>query len=287
MRLISDIRDMQTFSKQRRNEGKTLGFVPTMGALHAGHVALIEAAAGENDIVIASVFVNPTQFGPDEDYESYPRDLTRDQELAAGAGTDVLFVPDVESMYPDGYATYVTVEGITERLCGARRPGHFRGVTTVVTKLLNITKPHRAYFGQKDYQQLRVIRRMVEDMNMDVVIEMVSTRREQDGLAISSRNAYLNEEERRSAPVLYRALSAARRAIECGETDADKLRDLMKSTIASDPLARIDYLSVSDPDTLEELDSVQGKALLAGAIWIGKARLIDNILIGQGDESLP
>jgi pantoate--beta-alanine ligase len=256
-----------------------LGLVPTMGYLHRGHMALVERARRENESVAASIFVNPTQFGPNEDFNRYPRDLPRDLGMLESAGVDLVFVPPVEEMYPPGYSTYIEVEAITQPLEGAVRPGHFRGVATVVFKLLNIAGAERAYFGQKDAQQTVVVRRMVRDLNIPTEIVVVPTVREADGLAMSSRNAYLDQKERAAAPVLYRALGSALEAWRSGERDALALRERMRSVLAAEPLARVVYVSVADPLTLEELGQVPGEALVSLAVRIGRTRLIDNMLL--------
>jgi pantoate--beta-alanine ligase len=236
-------------------------------------------ARQECDLVVVSLFVNPIQFGPQEDFHSYPRDEKRDAEMAKEEGVDVLFIPSVSEIYPEGYSTYVEVQKLTEGLCGKFRPGHFRGVTTVVLKLFNIVNPHKAYFGEKDYQQLKVIEKMVKDLNMDVEIVPCPTVREAGGLAMSSRNSYLSEEERKAAAVIYRALLEAKRLYESGERDANKLESRVKEILMSEKLVRkIDYVEVVHPETLEELEMVgEDGAVLAVAVWIGKARLIDNI----------
>lgn len=257
----------------------TVGLVPTMGYLHEGHLSLIRRARQECDHVVVSIFVNPTQFGPKEDLARYPRDIDRDLKLIE-AYTDVVWMPTAEIMYPQGYQTWVEVEEMTRPLEGAMRPGHFRGVTTVVAKLFNAVQPHKAYFGQKDAQQAAVIRQMVRDLNFPLEIVICPTTREPDGLALSSRNVYLDPEQRKAATVLYRALSAARDAYEGGERDAETLRQIMRDVLASEPLAQMQYVSCADYDTLVELDEVNGKALLSMAVFIGKTRLIDNFVIG-------
>jgi pantoate--beta-alanine ligase len=257
----------------------SVGLVPTMGYLHAGHVSLVERARRENEHVVTSLFVNPTQFGPQEDLARYPRDLDRDRALLSAAGCDLLFAPTVADMYPHGTETTVDVGSVAQPLEGERRPGHFRGVATVVLKLLHIVQPTRAYFGQKDAQQLGVIRRMVRDLNVPVEIVGCPTVREPDGLALSSRNSYLDPEDRRAAPVLNRALQAARTAWEAGERRADALRDAMARVLAAEPRARVDYVSVADPLTFRELDVLEGPALLSMAVFVGRARLIDNLVL--------
>lgn len=265
----------------RRALPGTWGFVPTMGYLHDGHLSLVRRARAENDHVAVSIFVNPTQFGPHEDYNRYPRDLERDLQLLTPLGVDLVFAPPVEEMYPPGFQTWVVVEEVSRPLEGAARPGHFRGVATVVTKLFNIIQPDRAYFGQKDAQQAVVIRRMVQDLNIPVEIVVCPTVREPDGLAMSSRNTYLGPEERRAATVLFRALQAAKARYEEGERDAERLRAVMREVIQAEPLARLDYVSVADPETLQELSRVEDRALLSLAVYIGKTRLIDNILLPE------
>lgn len=258
-----------------------LGLVPTMGYLHEGHLSLARRAREECDSVVASIFVNPTQFGPTEDLSKYPRDLDRDLSLLEAAGVDLVWTPDNETIYPPGFSTWVEVEGLTKPLEGAARPGHFRGVTTVVAKLFNAVQPQAAYFGQKDAQQAAVVRKMTRDLNFPVEIVVCPTVREADGLAMSSRNSYLSPEERKSAVVLFRALTAAREAFERGERDAESLRKVMSETLASEPRARTQYVSCADYDTLEELGTVTGKALLSMAVFIGKTRLIDNFVVGS------
>lgn len=266
--------------RDERRAGKSIGLVPTMGYLHEGHLSLIRRARAECDFVVVSIFVNPLQFGPHEDYNVYPRDLKRDTALAAEAGADVIFHPTPEEMYPEGFQTHVEVEKLSQGLCGAFRPGHFRGVATVVTKLFNIVSPDKAYFGEKDAQQLAVIRRMVRDLNLDIEIVPMPIVRESDGLALSSRNTYLSPEERRAATVLYRALLYGRDLIAAGERDGLRVRDAVRRTLESEPLvSRIDYVAVVDPDTLEEKTTLSGSVMLAVAAYIGKVRLIDNIKV--------
>ncbi|GAB4449466.1 MAG: pantoate--beta-alanine ligase [Anaerolineales bacterium] len=258
----------------------TVGFVPTMGYLHEGHLSLIRRAREECRRVVVSIFVNPTQFGPNEDLARYPRDLERDLSLIEPLGVDLVWTPTAEEMYPKGYQTWVEVEAVTRRLEGAMRPGHFRGVTTVVAKLFNVVQPHKAYFGQKDAQQAAVIRRMTMDLNFPIEIVVCPTVRETDGLAMSSRNVYLNPEQRKAATVLFRALSAAKELYEAGERNAEKLRERMKEVLAAEPLAEVQYVSCADYDTLEELSEITGKALLSMAVFVGKTRLIDNFVLG-------
>jgi pantoate--beta-alanine ligase len=256
-----------------------VGLVPTMGYLHEGHLSLIRRARQECDHVAVSIFVNPTQFGPREDLSKYPRDLDRDLSLLEPLGVDLVWMPTAEIMYPPGYQTWVEVESITRPLEGTMRPGHFRGVTTVVAKLFNGIQPHKAYFGQKDAQQAAVIRQMTRDLNFPIEIVVCPIVREPDGLAMSSRNVYLDPEQRKAAAVLSRSLRAAKEAYEHGERDAEKLRQIMKDVLASEPLAQMQYLSCADYDTLEELENVNGKALLSMAVFMGKTRLIDNLIL--------
>ena len=257
-----------------------VGFVPTMGYLHEGHLSLARRAKEECASVVASIFVNPTQFGPGEDLSKYPRDLARDLRLLESVGVDLVWTPTLEVMYPSGFQTWVTVDGLTKGLEGAMRPGHFRGVTTVVAKLFNAVQPHKAYFGQKDAQQAAVIRQMTKDLDFPIEIVVCPTVREADGLAMSSRNAYLNPEERKAATVLFRALGAAKAAYENGERRAETLRRIMTETINVEPLATLQYISCAEYDTLQELETVAGKALLSMAVFVGKTRLIDNFVIG-------
>lgn len=260
-------------------DGK-LGLVPTMGYLHEGHLSLVSRAKAECKSVAVSIFVNPTQFGPNEDLSRYPRDLERDLHLLEDAGVDLVWTPATEDMYPSGYQTWVEVGQMTLPLEGAQRPGHFRGVTTVVSKLFNAVGPAKAYFGQKDAQQAAVIRQMTRDLNFPVEIVVCPIVREPDGLALSSRNVYLSPEERKSATVLYRALTAAKDAYEKGERQAANLRQVMQDTLASEPLARMQYVSCVDYDTLQELEAVTGRTLLSMAVFMGKTRLIDNFVLG-------
>jgi pantoate--beta-alanine ligase len=256
-----------------------VGLVPTMGYLHEGHLSLVRRAREECDHVLVSIFVNPTQFGPKEDLSKYPRDLDRDLSLLEPLGVDLVWMPTSEIMYPPAYQTWVEVEGITRPLEGAMRPGHFRGVTTVVAKLFNAVQPQRAYFGQKDAQQAAVIRQMTRDLNFPIEIVVCPIVREPDGLAMSSRNVYLGSAQREAATVLYRSLCAAKAAYESGERDAEKLRGKMKEVLGGEPLADVQYVSCADYDTLEELETVTGKALLSMAVFLGKTRLIDNFVL--------
>jgi pantoate--beta-alanine ligase len=276
MKIVTTLPELHT---SRRTLPGPIGFVPTMGFLHAGHISLVQAAKSECTSVIASIFVNPTQFGPNEDLAKYPRDLPRDLALLEAAGVDLVWTPTVEVMYPSGFQTWVAVDGLTHRLEGEVRPGHFRGVTTVVAKLFNAVCPDKAYFGQKDAQQAAVIRRMTLDLDFPIEIVVCPTLREADGLAMSSRNVYLNSAERQAATVLFRALSAAKAAFDSGQHGAESLRALVRATVANEPLAKLQYVSCADYDTLEELEIVRRKALLSMAVIVGKTRLIDNFVI--------
>ena len=275
MRTVTPLSDLRS---TRLSLDGTVGLVPTMGYLHEGHLSLIRRAREECDQVLVSIFVNPTQFGPKEDLAKYPRDLERDSKLIEPY-TDLLWTPTTEMMYPPGYQTWVEVEAMTQPLEGAMRPGHFRGVTTVVAKLFNAIQPHKAYFGQKDAQQAAVIRQMVRDLNFPIEVIVCPIVREPDGLAMSSRNVYLDSEQRKAATVLYRSLSAAKEAYENGENNADQLRQIMKDILASEPLAQMQYVSCADYETLEELEVVNRKALLSMAVYFGKTRLIDNFVL--------
>jgi pantoate--beta-alanine ligase len=277
MQVVTDLLDLRAAVA---GLPRPLGFVPTMGYLHTGHASLVERARAECASVAVSIFVNPTQFGPHEDLARYPRDLPRDLALLEAAGAGLVWTPTPEVIYPPGFQTWVTVEELTTRLEGELRPGHFRGVTTVVAKLFNAVGPQRAYFGQKDAQQAAVIRRMVRDLNFPLELVVCPTVREPDGLAMSSRNTYLDPRERAAATVLFRALSAARSAYERGERNAEALRQVMRATVNTEPVARLQYVSCSDYDTLEELEQVSGKTLLSMAVFLGKTRLIDNFVIG-------
>ena len=278
MQTVTTLADLR---RVRTSLSGSLGLVPTMGSLHRGHLSLVEKARAENDHVAVSVFVNPTQFGPGEDLSRYPRDLDRDLALLAPLGVSIVWAPPPEEVYPPGFQTWVTVDEVSAPLEGKHRPGHFKGVATVVAKLFNAFTPDRAYFGQKDAQQVAVLRRMVRDLNFPLELRVGPTVREPDGLALSSRNVYLSTEERQAAAVLNRALSAAQHAFAEGTTDADLLRAVMSSTLAAEPLAREEYVSVADPETLAELEQVEPArgALLSLAVRIGKTRLIDNCLV--------
>ena len=276
MQVVKTIPEIRALRQQLKG---TVGFVPTMGYLHKGHLALVKSAKVENSAVIVSIYVNPAQFGPREDFGAYPRDLKRDLELLQGEGVDIVFVPSDDEMYPPEFRSWVDVEKVTERLEGASRPGHFRGVATVVAKLFNIVQPSRAYFGQKDVQQVTVIKRMAADLNMGIEIVVVPTVRESDGLAMSSRNIYLSPKERQAATILFKALILARQSGQSGEKDAEKIRRQMTALIQKEPLAQIDYVSIADAGTLEELSLLDRPAVASLAVRIGKTRLIDNMLL--------
>jgi pantoate--beta-alanine ligase len=275
-------RMMSLARKLRREENRTIGLVPTMGALHEGHLSLIHEARALCDIVVVSIFVNPTQFGPHEDFESYPRDLTADAETLVEYNVDYVFAPTREEIYPPGFSSYVNVEGLSNALEGAARPGHFRGVATVVAILLNAVRPNFAFFGQKDAQQSIIIKQMVRDLAFDTEIVVLPIVREESGLAMSSRNAYLDKQQHEAAAVLHLALNQARAAYEEGEDNASRLIELVRSTIENQPLARIDYVSINDAETLQKLDKLdQRPALLSLAVFFGKTRLIDNIVLKE------
>jgi pantoate--beta-alanine ligase len=279
MQVAKTIAEVRASVAQARSAGKTVGFVPTMGALHAGHASLIDAAAKRCDFVVVSIFVNPTQFGPSEDLDRYPRPFEKDLEICEKHRVDVVFAPATEEMYLQKNLTWVTVDKLTDRLCGASRPGHFRGVATVCTKLFNIIGPDAAFFGQKDAQQALVIQRAVADLNMPLEIVVCPTVREPDGLAMSSRNQYLSPQERKDATQIYRSLKLCRELIEAGERRADVLHDRMRERLAQVPSMSVEYVCVADAETLNELDRVRGRVLVAIAVRMPSARLIDNILV--------
>ena len=276
---------MKQVARQARAEGRSTGFVPTMGALHAGHLSLVRTALAESQPVIASIFVNPTQFGPSEDFQKYPRTFEADSRKLEDAGVVYLFAPDAAEIYPPGFRTWVDVEGLSERLEGKARRGHFRGVTTVVLKLLEIVQPRKAFFGRKDAQQARIIRQMARDLHLDSEIVVCPIVREPDGLAMSSRNAYLNTEERRAATILFRALDGARASISRGERDALRLTAAMREALRSEPLADPDYVELVDAETLEQVTRLRGVCLALLAVRIGPVRLIDNLLIEEHEAA--
>lgn len=276
MEVFHTINDLKRQIKTWKKENYRIALVPTMGFLHAGHESLIKAAAKENDKVVVSIFVNPIQFGPNEDYSTYPRDMEKDIDTCREAGADCIFAPEPKEMYGEGSYTFVNVEKLTEGLCGAKRPGHFRGVCTVVSKLFNIVTPYRAYFGQKDAQQLAVIRKMVKDLNFDIEIVGCPIIREADGLAMSSRNTYLSQDERKAALVLSRSLNLAKTALSNGERNVDTIKKIINTEIEKEPLSRIDYIEIVDSENLQSVETVNRSVLVAIAVYIGKTRLIDN-----------
>lgn len=279
MHPVANLEEMRTVSEDLRKRDRSISLVPTMGYLHRGHLSLIAMAKERTDVVVVSIFVNPAQFGPGEDYRDYPRDVERDYTMLAEAAVDFVFYPAVEDMYPHGYSTYVEVTGLQDTLCGSFRPGHFRGVATVCLKLFNIVRPHVVVFGQKDAQQVVIIRRMIRDLNLPLELMVAPTEREPDGLAVSSRNRYLSEEERRQAAVLYESLEHGRKLVESGEKSSDKLRTEILQRIKSKPLAKPEYVDVVDAESLQSVDHLHGEILIVLACWFGKARLIDNVLL--------
>lgn len=283
MEILRTVQEMQAFSKKKNEEGKTIALVPTMGALHEGHLSLVKQARQQCDVVIASVFVNPVQFGPNEDYDAYPRCFEADCDKLQSAGADAVFHPEPQDMYPQGYCTYVNVDGdITHKLCGAQRPGHFSGVATVVTKLIHLARADKAFFGQKDAQQVVVVRRFIEDLNTPCEIVMVPIVREESGLARSSRNRYLSAEEKKAALVLSQSLRLAQAAYQKGNHDATALKTIVTNKLETEPLANIDYVSLYTYPALQSIERVSEPCLLAMAVKIGKTRLIDNVILGGG-----
>jgi pantoate--beta-alanine ligase len=283
MEIINRRQRMSSVARKiRREQDRTIGLVPTMGALHEGHLSLVREARRMCDVVVVSVFVNPAQFGPGEDFERYPRNLTKDTALLTDYNVDYIFVPPVEEIYPKGFSTYVNVEGLSEQLEGASRPGHFRGVATVVTILLNVVRPDFAYFGQKDAQQALVIKRLVRDLSFDTEIIVLPTVREDSGLAISSRNLYLTSDEQQVAPIIHRALTRAKESYKEGERNASRLNEIIRTTLESEPRVRVDYVSVADAETLEKLDRLDERPILISvAAFLGKTRLIDNLVLNS------
>lgn len=279
MKIIETIKEIREYILSQKTLGKTIGLVPTMGYLHEGHASLIRKSVSQNNVTVVSVFVNPTQFGPNEDLEKYPRDIERDAKIAEDAGADIIFHPTPDEMYPNGYSSYINVENLTEELCGKSRPTHFRGVTTIVGKLFNITQANRAYFGQKDAQQLAVIKRMVTDLNFNIEIIACPIIREEDGLAKSSRNVYLSTEERIQALVLNRSLLEAEKLFNAGERNTEVLKQTIAGIIATAPLANIDYIEAVDFETIKPVSNVEGEILIALAVRFGSTRLIDNIIL--------
>ncbi len=279
MIVISNISQMQSWSRRMHRNGKSIGFVPTMGYLHEGHLSLLRKARKENDYLVISIFVNPTQFGPKEDFRRYPRNLARDRKLARFCAVDVIFYPRAKDMYPRGYKTYANVADLSNLLCGASRPGHFRGVSTVVLKLFNIVQPATAYFGQKDAQQAIIVGRMVQDLNLPIKIKTLPIIREPDGLALSSRNAYLNRQQRKDAVILYKSLQAAVGMIQSGEKAPRRIVAQMRRMINPRRSARIDYIRIVDAGSLREVKEIKGRLLIAVAVFFGRSRLIDNVII--------
>lgn len=277
MKIVKTIKEVREIVSEWKKQGLSVGLVPTMGYLHEGHQSLIRRS-NENDRTVVSVFVNPIQFGPNEDFAAYPRDLERDTKKCEEAGADLIFAPEASEMYAEDFSSFVDMTGPTDELCGLRRPGHFRGVCTVVSKLFNIVTPDRAYFGQKDAQQLAVIRRMVRDLSFGIEIVGCPIVREEDGLAKSSRNTYLSAEERKAAVIISKSLKAGQEIIEKGETDTAKIIESITALIKSEPLAKIDYIKAVDADSIEPVDTVSGRVLFAAAVYIGKTRLIDNFI---------
>jgi pantoate--beta-alanine ligase len=285
MRTIHSVPETQAACRAARREGKRVTFVPTMGALHEGHLSLVRAARAQGDFVVVSIFVNPLQFGPTEDFSKYPRMMAEDCAKLAAENVDLVFAPTKDDMYPPNSSTVVEVHGLSERLDGKSRPGHFKGVTTVVTKLFEIVRPELAFFGQKDAAQVAIIRKMVADLNMDIRIVVEPTTREKDGLAMSSRNAYLNPEQRKQAAVLHRALMRVQTLVDTGELDSAKLMAAGREVMAEERGAKLDYFEIVSPESLEPVDSVKGGALVAVAAWVGSTRLIDNVIVHGGGKS--
>jgi len=284
MKIIHTVKEVKEIVNEWKKENKTIGFVPTMGYLHNGHKSLIDRAVKENEKTVVSIFVNPIQFGPNEDLESYPRDMERDSKLCEEAGVDLIFAPDKDEMYGESFYSFVGVNTLTEELCGKSRPVHFQGVCTVVTKLFNIVTPDHAYFGQKDAQQLAIIKRMVKDLNMNLEVIGCPIVREEDGLATSSRNTYLNQEERKAALILKNTLDAATKLIKVNVTDTEELLKKLRTHIELEPLAKIDYIEVVDTLTMKPVKEVNEDSMIAMAVYIGKTRLIDNMLISDIEE---
>ncbi len=279
MDVVKSIKEMQSIVHSVKDRKASIGFIPTMGVFHEGHLSLIHNARNENHKLIVSIFVNPIQFDKSNDFKNYPRQLDKDIEIAKKANVDIVFTPSTEELYPDGFCTYVGHEKLTNTLCGKLRPGHFKGVTTIVTKLFNIIKPDRAYFGHKDYQQSVVIKRLVKDLNMEIFIKVLPTVRDKDGLAFSSRNKHLNTEEHLNALCIYHSLLKAKSLVKSNEQDVKRITREMKSVINDAKYTRIDYVSIVNPDTLEDVSKINGKAIAAVAVWIGNTRLIDNIVL--------
>ena len=280
-KVIKSVESMMKLSDGFRKKGLSIGFIPTMGCLHEGHISLVKEAKKRNNVVVVSIFVNPTQFGPREDLKKYPRDMKRDLKLLSRYKVNAVFAPAAKDIYPDGYMTGVEIKGLSDKLCGASRPGHFRGVTTVVAKLFNIVKPDVAYFGEKDHQQQVIIRKMVRDLNMGVKIMSMPTVREKDGLAMSSRNTYLSNEERTKALVINRSLKFAKMLVNSGIRSSTKIKAAMIKLMKTAKGLKIDYIIICDPETLDNKQVIKGKTLIAVAVYVGKTRLIDNIVVNQ------
>lgn len=288
MRVLSTVAEMQAACREVRRSGKSLGLVPTMGALHEGHLSLVRAARAHNQVVATSIFVNPLQFGPNEDFSKYPRTFDRDKQLLGAEKVDLIFAPSADEMYPEGASTTVYVRGLSEKLDGKSRPGHFQGVTTVVAKLFEIVRPDRAYFGQKDAAQVALIRKMVQDLNIDLELIICPIVREHDGLAMSSRNTYLNPEQRKQALVLYRSLMRMQTLADRGESSSSALSDAGKQVLAEEPGIKLDYLEIVNPHSLDPVPDITQGALVAVAAWVGTTRLIDNIVLyGPGQARIP
>ncbi|MCK4759234.1 MAG: pantoate--beta-alanine ligase [Candidatus Aminicenantes bacterium] len=279
MKTITRTEEMHEAVLEEKSHGRSIGFVPTMGFLHEGHLSLVRESVRRADVTVVSIYVNPTQFEPKEDFRQYPRDIHRDTELLKNEGVDYLFLPDNQEIYPEGYKTYVEVHDLQDKLCGRSRPGHFRGVCTVVLKLFNTVNPDMAFFGQKDAQQAIILKRMAQDLDLGVKIEVVPIVREEDGLALSSRNSYLDQEERRAALVLSKSLEEARVMVQNGERDSGQIIDRMKEMIGREPLAKIDYVEIVDMENLDPVQKIENKALAALAVFVGKVRLIDNAIL--------
>lgn len=284
MLIVTTINQLQKNLKEARRKGKTIGFVPTMGYFHEGHLSLMRRAKKENDVCVVSIYVNPAQFGPKEDFKKYPRDLKRDSSMIKKENVDILFIPSNNDIYPNGYLTYIDVEKVSQPLCGQFRPGHFRGVATIVAKLLNMVQPDVMYLGQKDAQQVVVLKTMVRDLNFPAKVKVVATMREADGLAMSSRNQYLSPEERKESVVLYRSLQSAKKAIEAGESSPAKIKNVIQSIIQKESSGKIQYVECVNADTLESIKHLKGNVLIALAVYFGKTRLIDNIIIPIHDS---
>ena len=286
MKKITTIKDMKAVVRELKSGGKTIGFVPTMGYLHGGHLSLVRKSIQNADATVVSIFVNPAQFGPQEDFKEYPRDFNRDMELLKKEGVDYVFFPDSVEMYPQGYKTYVQVQDLEEKLCGHSRPGHFKGVCTIVLKLFNIIDPDVAFFGQKDAQQAVILRKMVEDLDLDVIIKVLPIIRDVDGLALSSRNEYLNSREREAALTLHRSLQEAKKMIEAGERRAGNIIKRIEEMMRQEPLARIDYIEIVDLDELKPVERIEDETLLALAVFVDKTRIIDNMMVEINEEGV-